>query len=748
MMKTARASDTMDLDVTGMSCAACVRRIETAVKQVSGVTDARVNLANRRATVTYDPQRVGVDQVTAAIHHAGYEAAPTIAAGHGGHGSHLQHDQAVPNLRRQVVITVAATVPVVAIAMAHGYLGSGWVGALVQADLATIVLAGPGRHILRPAFIALRHRTADMNTLVSLGVLAAWGYSMTMLIIAAIRSDPVNHQPLYFEAAAVILCFVLLGKLLEARSRRRLADAVAGLVALRPADARRLIDGRDELVPVEAVRVGDRLLVRPGERFPADGSVEQGTSTADAALITGESMPADIGVGSQVREGTLNLTGAIDLVVTAIGSDSALGRIIRAVEQAQGSRAPIARLADQVSAIFVPIVLGIALVTATVWLLVDHSSSGIGVAVEHAIAVLVIACPCALGLATPAAVAVGTGRGAELGVLFKGGAAVETASRVTTVLLDKTGTLTTGHPVVSEILAFAGHDERSVLTAAASAERGSEHPLAQAIVSAARERGQQLVMPQGVVAVPGKGVRATVEGRHIVAGTARWFTEEGLASPEGNTAADRLARSGRTPVLIAIDRSVAGAVGLLDQPTPAARETVSRLHGLGIAVAMVTGDRAEAAQAIATDLGITEVHAEVRPEEKAQLVAQAQARGQVVAMVGDGLNDAPALAGANLGIAIGGGTDVAQAAADVVLVHGIAGLPVALDLAQRTLRTIRQNLFWAFAYNVVGIPVAAGVLVPLTGWSLSPMLASVAMALSSVSVLTNSLRLRRVLART
>lgn len=739
------ATSHLDLSITGMTCAACVRRIETALQRVDGVQQATVNLASRRAAVILKPGGMDLAMLTQAVRDAGYEATAVTNPG----SEDLAQGKELRALRWNVAFAIALTVPLLVIAMSHSAIPAlaEWWGAVVQAILATLVVFGPGLQILRSAVTAARRLSTDMNTLVSLGVMAAWGYSTVLLIMAAPTAG--HHPPdLYFEAAAAIIAFVLIGKLLESGSRRRLSDAVAGLMALRPATARRLVSGREEQVAVDHIEVGDRLLVRPGERLPADGVVEQGASTIDTALVTGESMPMDVSAGSAVRGGTFNQTGALEITVSATGSDSALGRIVHAVEQAQGSRAPIARLADQVSAIFVPIVLGIAAITLSVWLLVDASPAGIARAIAHAVAVLVIACPCALGLATPAAVAVGTGRAAELGVLLKGGTAIETASRITMVLLDKTGTLTTGHPTVSEIALLGDLDENRLIRIAATAERGSEHPLARAVVRAAQERGLGLPMPEQVTALPGKGITARVDGAVIAIGTVRWFSELGIDTTAVAIAATRMAQQGQTPVVVAMNGHAVGVLGLRDQPTPAARDAVAHLRTLGIAVAMVTGDRAEAAQAIAQELGITEVHAETKPEDKARLVAEARSRGHVVAMVGDGLNDAPALAGADLGIAIGTGADVAQAAADVILIQGgIAGLPIALDLARRTLRTIRENLAWAFMYNLVGIPVAAGVLVPVTGWSLSPVLASAAMALSSVSVLVNSLRLRHALRR-
>jgi P-type Cu+ transporter len=733
----------VDLSISGMTCAACVRRIEKALKSVDGVQDATVNLAARQARVLMQGSGATVAALTSAVAAAGYEATLRSTTG----SEAITNDEVI-RLRRQVMLAVGVTIPLVVIAMSHGALPilATWWGGLLQGVLASVVVFGPGLQILRPAVRAARHVAADMNTLVSLGVLAAWGYSSASLLLAPAGSH--HLPPLYYEAAAAIISFVLVGKLLESGARRHLNDAVAGLMALRPASARRLIDGREEVIAPEQIAPGDRLLVRPGERLPTDGAVVAGTSTIDSSLVTGESMPSEVSPGSAVRGGTLNQTGALEIAVSAVGEASTLGRIIRAVNDAQSSRAPIARIADQVSAIFVPIVLVIAIVTLVVWLIVDASPAGIATALSHAVAVLVIACPCALGLATPAAVAVGTGRGAELGILFKGGAALEATSRVDLVLLDKTGTLTTGHPSVTDIVPLPGITAKRLLAVAAAAERGSEHPLAQAIVEAATERALATLPARDVQVLPGQGLRAQVDGSAILIGTVRWLSSLGAASDTLIAAADDLARRGRTPVAVVIAGSPAGVLGLFDAAHPAAAAALQQVRALSVDAALVTGDREEPARALASELGLATVHAEISPSGKASLVAEAKARGRIVAMVGDGLNDAPALAGADVGIAIGTGTEVAQAAGDVVLVQGgIAALPVALSLARRTLRTIRENLVWAFVYNIIGIPLAAGVLVPVTGWSLSPVVASVAMALSSVSVLANSLRLRRALRR-
>ena len=517
-----------------------------------------------------------------------------------------------------------------------------------------------------------------------------------------------------------------------------------GLVALQPKVAHRVRGSVEQDVSVGSLVSEDLVIVRPGERIPADGEVVKGTSAVDESMLTGESLPVDKVAGDKVYGGTLNQSGAVTFRVTTAGKGSALSRIVEAVEQAQGSKAPIARLADTVSGIFVPIVLGLATITLVVWALVDPTADGIAAAIERFVAVLVIACPCALGLATPAAVAVATGRGAELGILVKGGAALEAASRVNRVLLDKTGTLTMGKPTLTDVIDATGQGEEALLALVASAERTSEHPVARAVVDAATSRKITLFDVEHFRSVAGHGVEAVVGHRLVRVGTSDWLRSGRTDTAALDEQADHLAMRGRTPFFVAIDRTLSGLVAVADPASPHARTALEELRAMGIEVAMVTGDRARTARAIALELGIDVVIAEVKPEDKARVVLEQRAKGHVVAMVGDGINDAPALAGAHVGIAIGTGADVAVAAADVALMRGgIADLPTALRLGRATLRTIRQNLFWAFVYNIVGIPLAAGLLYPWTGWQLSPVLASAAMSLSSVSVLTNSLRLRR-----
>ncbi|WP_437994306.1 heavy metal translocating P-type ATPase [Sorangium sp. So ce145] len=791
-----------ELPVQGMTCAACVRRVEKALRAAPGVQDAAVNLVTRRATITYDAQATTPAALASAIVEAGYEvpevpsaasfpeAAPTAGlpaapqADGGPATSPIAGVRAtstaperpaatadVPpprpqssaadraaamdaaeqkeqrTLRRDVAIAALLTAPLLAMAMSHGAIPAfdGALARWLSLALATIVVFGPGRRFFRLAWSALRHRAADMNTLVSLGTGAAWLYSTAAVAAPGLfpHAEHGHAPPVYFEAAAAIVTFVLLGKLLETRARKRLADAVRGLVALQPKTARRVRGDAEDEVPASSLAPGDLVRVRPGERIATDGEVVDGASAVDEAMLTGESMPVDKTAGSVVLGGTLNQSGALVFRVTKTGADTALARIVEAVEQAQGSRAPIARLADVVSGVFVPVVLGVASLAFAAWLAIDPTAAGLATAVERFVAVLVIACPCALGLATPAAVAVGTGRGAELGVLVKGGAALEAASRVDTVLLDKTGTLTSGRPELTDVVDLAGHGEAALLGLVAAAERESEHPVARAIVEGARGRGVGMEPASAFRAEIGHGIEARVSGRLVRIGTAAWLKRAGVDTAALETEADRLAALGRTPSFVAVDGRLAGLVAVADRPTEEARRAVAAMDELGVEVAMVTGDRAGAAHAVADELGIRAVFAEVRPEDKARIVRDQRAAGRRVAMVGDGINDAPALAGADVGIALGSGTDIAVASADVALIRGgIAGLPVALGLARATLRTIRQNLFWAFIYNVIGIPIAAGLLYPFTGWLLSPVLASAAMSLSSVSVLTNSLRLR------
>ncbi|MBL8898627.1 MAG: copper-translocating P-type ATPase [Planctomycetes bacterium] len=770
----APAQETLELDVQGMTCMGCAGRVERALRAVPGVRDAQVNFALRRASVDIDPQRTSFAPLAEALRDAGYdvlepelevsvpspsaaasavERTPQDEARAAAFARALARERADQQeqleLRRTALRSAVLTVPLLVLAMSHGTLT--WIDPLVsawiQAALATLVLFGPGARILRQGWKAVRAASADMNTLVGLGALASWGYSLALLLAHAFSSHASHGAPhLYFEAAAAIVMFVSAGKLLEARARRQLGDAVRGLHALVPAEVNRLArdDQSEERVALSALRPGEVVRVRPGEHVPCDGEVLSGSSAVDEALLTGESLPVEKAAGARVFSGTTNQSGVLDVRVRSLGEETALGRIVAAVESAQGSKADVARFADRVSAWFVPAVLLLSGLTFAVWLALDPSAAGLATAIERMVAVLVIACPCALGLATPAAIAVGVGRGAELGVLFRGGAALEAASRIDTVFLDKTGTLTRGEPELVEVQTLAGIERDALLELVAAAERGSEHPLARAIVRGARERGLTELAASEFRATSGAGIAARVDGRKVRVGTARWLAENGIETRPLDAEAARLAALGRTPLFAAVDGALAGLLAVADRPADDARATVRALEAQGFEVWMLTGDRQGTANAIAAELGLARVAAELDPRAKAARIEVERARGRRVAMVGDGLNDAPALAAADLGVAMGRGTDVARAAADLSLQRGgIAALPLALALARATMHTIRRNLLCASIYNLLGIPIAAGVFVGWTGWALSPMLASAAMSLSSVSVLLSSLWLRR-----
>jgi Cu+-exporting ATPase len=722
-----------------MTCAACVRRVEQAVARVPGVARVDVNLPLSRARVAFDPAVASPRGAAAAIRDAGYEVPadvvdaleqPAEAPGAGAGAARARLDameraavREVSSLRRDAVLAIALAVPTIVLAMA---IDSAW-SAYAQAALCTAVVLGPGWRYVRGGVAAVRHRAPDMNTLIALGAGSAWIASCAELA----RGD---REHLYFEAAAAIVAFVMVGKLLESRARARLADAVRGLTSLAPARARRA-DGSD--VDAASLAPGDEIVVRPGERIAADGTVVAGTSSVDEALLTGESLPVDKAEGSPAYAGTLNHVGALTVRVARAGADTALARIARAVEDAQGNKAPIARLADRVSAWFVPAVLVVAAATGVGWAV---GGAGAAVAIERAVAVLVIACPCALGLATPAAVAAGTARGAALGVLFKGGAALEVASRVGVCLLDKTGTLTANKPTLANVEVAGERASDDVLAAAAALENHAEHPVARAIVDGAAARGLVIAAAREVVVEAGRGIAGAVAGASVRVGTAEFLAMADVDVAPLHARAHELAERGCSIAYVAVAGELVGLLAVADAIAPEAPAAVAALRAAGIDVAMVSGDRAGAARAIAVAAGIASdrVYAEVRPTGKAAIVARERAGGvaRVVAMVGDGVNDAPALAAADLGIAMASGTDLAASIADVTLLRGIAGLPTALALARATLRVIRVNLAAASIYNAICIPIAAaGVL--------EPMYAAAAMSLSSVSVLVSSLRLRR-----
>jgi len=618
----------------------------------------------------------------------------------------------------------------------------------VELVLTTPILFWAGRGFFVSAWKSARRRAADMNTLVAVGTLSAYLYSLVatvapqwLMVGGAHAAHGVADIGVYYEVAAVIITLILLGNLLQARATSRTGGAIRALIGLRPKTARVERGGQEIDVPVEQVQVDDVVLVRPGEKVPVDGVVLDGSSSVDESMLTGEPMPVAKAVGDTVIGATLNKSGSFRFRATRVGKDTVLQQIVRLVQQAQGSKAPIQKLADRVAGVFVPVVLALALITFVVWFAISPADERLVRALLASVSVLIIACPCALGLATPTAIMVGTGRAAQAGILIKGGEALEAVNRVTTVVLDKTGTLTEGKPAVVDILPLQGINGDRLLQLAASAERGSEHPLGEAIVQEARQRGVELLRAERFTSLAGQGVEAEVAGEKVVLGTARLLRERGL-SPE-QSLADRLAAEGKTPVFVAIGGALAGVMAVADRLKTGAADAVARLHAMGLQVVMLTGDTEQTAQVIARQAGIDRVRAGVMPEGKRDVVVELQAAGEVAAMVGDGINDAPALAQADVGIAMGNGTDVALEAADITLVKGdLHGVAASLEISRATMRTVKQNLFFAFIYNVLGIPLAAGILFPFTGWMLSPMIASGAMALSSVSVVTNALRLR------
>ena len=740
------AESRVDFPVKGMHCAACVGKVERALQGVPGVDRAAVNLATERASVWLDPGRAGLPALRTAVAAAGYTVPEEIAATpETADRARVERAQEDRRLRRRLLVGVALSVPVLLGSMPTVFP---WAPELLRNPWVLLALTTPVQFWVgapfHDAFIReLRHRSASMNTLVSLGTGAAYFFSLAVTLWPH-RFMATGAMP-YYEASALLITVLVLGRWLEARARGGASDAIRRLVALQPRTARVLRAGGEVDVPIASVAVGDLLSVRPGERVAVDGIVEEGASSVDESMLTGESLPVEKRPESTVVGGSVNRTGSFSFRATRVGADTVLARIIRLVEEAQGSKAPIQRLADRVAAVFVPIVLGIAALTFVVWWLVGPEPA-VFHALANAVGVLVIACPCAMGLATPTAIMVATGRGAELGVLIRSAEALEVLHRAEVVVLDKTGTLTVGRPVVTDVVPVSESPGAAgeLLALAAAAEQGSEHPLGEAVVAEAKARGLALPPVSSFQAISGQGVDALAPDGRILLGNRRLMESRGIALGPLAERAEALAAAGKSSVFVAFGGEALGLIAVADGLKPTAREAVAALAARGVEVVMLTGDSRVVAEAVAREAGITHVLAEVLPEDKAVEIKRLQEGGRVVAMVGDGINDAPALAQADVGIAMGSGTDVAIEAADVTLMRGdLRGVVTAIDLSRRTIRVIRQNLAWAFGYNLVLVPVAAGVLYPVAGILLSPVLAGGAMALSSVSVVLNSLRLRR-----
>lgn len=748
----------IQLPIGGMSCAVCAKRVEKAISELEGVADVNVNFAAEKAFVTYNPQKVRPSAMKEAVLKAGYQPLENKGAG-AEDEDRKRREKEINTMKKKFIAAAIFAFPLLYIAMVPMIKFVSLPGAKMLDGLMmnyplfyallefflTVPVICVGYRFYTVGFKSLFQKSPNMDSLIAVGTTAAVAFSLYNTFQIAKGNFQAVHS-LYFESAGVIITLILLGKMLEAVSKGKTGEAIKKLMGLAPKTAFVIQNGAETEIPVEEVEIGDIIIVKPGSKIPVDGVVIEGHTAIDESMLTGESMPVDKKAGDKVYAASLNTTGTVKFRAEKVGSDTALAQIIKLVEQAQGSKAPIAKLADIVAGYFVPAVIAIAVASGIAWFI---GTGDFKFALTIFISVLVIACPCALGLATPTAIMVGTGKGAENGILIKSGDALETAHKINAIILDKTGTITEGKPSVTDLICASNFTQEKLLQLVASAEKNSEHPLGQAIVRGAQEKSLALLEAENFNSITGQGIEAQIAGLSVFVGNRKMMEEKNISVKELEKDADKLAEEGKTPVFVATDGQPAGIVAVADVVKKSSRAAIESLHKMGIEVAMITGDNKKTAEAIARQVGIDRVLAEVLPQDKAFEVKKLQQEGRKVAMVGDGINDAPALAQSDIGIAIGSGTDVAMESADIVLMHSdLTDVPTAILLSKKTIRNIKQNLFWAFGYNTIGIPVAAGVLYLFGGPLLNPMLAAAAMSLSSVSVLTNALRLKRFKAPT
>ncbi len=739
------------IPVSGMTCASCVKAVERAIGKLDGINEVNVNLATEKAKVVYDSSKTRISQIKDAISKAGYKALEIETKEQVDH-ERERREKEVKSLWTKFLVSVIFTLPLFYISMGH------MVGLPLPAfitpekyplnfGLAQLILVIPsviaGYKFYTVGFSKLLRRDPNMDSLIAVGTSAALIYGIYTIIQMINSNHEIAFQHamnLYFESVGVIITLILLGKYLESVTKGKTSESIKKLMGLAPKTAVVIQDGKETVIPIDEVEVGDIILVKPGERIPVDGEVVEGRTSVDESMLTGESIPVEKNSGSKVVGASINKNGTIMFKATRVGKDTALAQIIKLVEDAQGSKAPIAKMADVIASYFVPTVMAIAIIAGLAWFITGQS---VVFSLTIFISVLVIACPCALGLATPTAIMVGTGKGAEHGILIKGGESLETTHKIKTIVLDKTGTITEGKPVVTDILTTDAFDETELLLLSASAEKGSEHPLGEAIVNKAEQEKLKLIKADSFEALPGHGIEVVIQGRKILLGNKKLMNDRNIEITLQNES-DRLAEEGKTPMYVSVDNRLAGIIAVADVMKPGSRRAIEVLHDMGIEIVMITGDNKRTAEAVARQAGIDRVLAEVLPQDKANEIKKLQSEGKKVAMVGDGINDAPALAQADIGIAIGSGTDVAMESADIVLMRSdLMDVPTAIQLSKQTIRNIKQNLFWAFAYNTAGIPIAAGLLYIFGGPLLNPMIAAGAMAFSSVSVVTNALRLKK-----